>query len=168
MSSSINTATTEQRIADLRAILNLPPDQIRKAKGSALRPWENVLASLLGDPSPTVEQDFEDSRGRLPARVVARAAVQAWEVMTPDRRRNMVSLTRFSSTRRRRLPRQPEPFNSPAENPFTPSVFNSSVYRAAVIARFYTDQCDPPSLRSGLDASRLLDSIREDHLQAAA
>jgi hypothetical protein len=42
-----------------------------------------------------------------------------------------------------------------------------SVYRAAVIARFYTDQCEPLSLRAGLDAARLLDSVRRDSRRAA-
>ena len=42
-----------------------------------------------------------------------------------------------------------------------------SVYRAAVIARFYTDQCEPPSLRQGLDATRLLDAVRGDTPHAA-
>jgi hypothetical protein len=37
-----------------------------------------------------------------------------------------------------------------------------SVYRAAVIARFYTDQCEPLSIRYGPDASRLLDSVWKD------
>ena len=32
-----------------------------------------------------------------------------------------------------------------------------SVYRAAVIARFYTDQCEPLSIRYGHDVSRLLE-----------
>jgi hypothetical protein len=42
-----------------------------------------------------------------------------------------------------------------------------SVYRAAVIARFYTDQCEPLSLRYGVDVSRLLDSVRGDSPLAA-
>jgi hypothetical protein len=42
-----------------------------------------------------------------------------------------------------------------------------SVYRAAVVARFYTDQCEPRSLRHAVDVSRLLDSVRRDSLQAA-
>jgi hypothetical protein len=42
-----------------------------------------------------------------------------------------------------------------------------SVYRAAVLASFYTDDCEPPSVRQGIDASRLLDSVRQDDLQAA-
>jgi len=35
-----------------------------------------------------------------------------------------------------------------------------AVYRAAIIARFYTDQCEPLSLARGSDAVRLLESIR--------
>src|SRR5882724_3703803 len=88
MTLSNDTSTTEQRIADLRAILSLPADQIRKTKGSALGRWEHVVASLLGDPSGAVEQEFEDSRGRLPSRVLASAAVQAWGVMPLNRRKN--------------------------------------------------------------------------------
>jgi hypothetical protein len=42
-----------------------------------------------------------------------------------------------------------------------------SVYRAAVVARFYTDQCETRSIRNGVDVSRLLDSVRRDALQAA-
>jgi hypothetical protein len=42
-----------------------------------------------------------------------------------------------------------------------------SVYRAAVVARFYTDQCETRSIRYGVDVSRLLDSVRRDTLQAA-
>jgi hypothetical protein len=41
-----------------------------------------------------------------------------------------------------------------------------SVYRAAVVARFYTDQCEPIKVRRGIDAARLLDSVRRD-LRAA-
>jgi hypothetical protein len=43
-----------------------------------------------------------------------------------------------------------------------------SIYRAAVIARFYTDQCEPLSIRYGHDVARLLDSVRSDHLQQVA
>ena len=42
-----------------------------------------------------------------------------------------------------------------------------SVYRAAVVARFYTDQCEQPSQRYGQDAARLLDSVRRDQVRAA-
>jgi hypothetical protein len=35
-----------------------------------------------------------------------------------------------------------------------------AVYRAAIIARFYTDQCEPVSLSRSNDAVRLLESIR--------
>jgi hypothetical protein len=35
-----------------------------------------------------------------------------------------------------------------------------AVYRAAIIARFYTDQCEPLSLARSTDAVRLLESIR--------
>jgi hypothetical protein len=43
-----------------------------------------------------------------------------------------------------------------------------SIYRAAVIARFYTDQCEPLSIRYGHDVAQLLDSVRSDYLQRAA
>jgi hypothetical protein len=42
-----------------------------------------------------------------------------------------------------------------------------AVYRAAIIARFYTDQCEPVSMRFGNEAVRLLESVRRD-LRAAA
>jgi len=42
-----------------------------------------------------------------------------------------------------------------------------SVYRAAVVARFYTDQCEPLHHRYGLDAKRLMDSVTRSELQAA-
>ena len=42
-----------------------------------------------------------------------------------------------------------------------------SVYRAAIVARFYTDQCEPPTHRHGVDASRLFDSVMRAKLQAA-
>lgn len=42
-----------------------------------------------------------------------------------------------------------------------------SVYRAAVVARFYTDQCETRSSRHGVDVSRLLDSVKRDAPQAA-
>jgi len=42
-----------------------------------------------------------------------------------------------------------------------------SVYRAAIIARFYTDQCETASLRFGNDAVRLLESVRQDQQLAA-
>jgi hypothetical protein len=35
-----------------------------------------------------------------------------------------------------------------------------AVYREAIIARFYTDQCEPFSLPHSHDAVRLLESIR--------
>ena len=35
-----------------------------------------------------------------------------------------------------------------------------TVYRAAVVARFYTDQCEQPSVRTEIESLRLLDSIR--------
>jgi hypothetical protein len=35
-----------------------------------------------------------------------------------------------------------------------------AVYRAAIIARFYTDQCEPLSPARSTDAVRLLESIR--------
>jgi hypothetical protein len=41
------------------------------------------------------------------------------------------------------------------------------VYRAAVVARFYTDQCETRSIRHGVDVSRLLDSVKRDAPQAA-
>ncbi len=43
-----------------------------------------------------------------------------------------------------------------------------AVYRAAIIARFYTDQCEPLSIRRGADAVRLLESVRHDQRAAAA
>jgi hypothetical protein len=43
-----------------------------------------------------------------------------------------------------------------------------SIYRAAVIARFYTDQCEPLSIRHGGDVVRLLDSVRSENLQQVA
>ncbi|MDQ6670297.1 MAG: hypothetical protein M3069_06030 [Chloroflexota bacterium] len=42
-----------------------------------------------------------------------------------------------------------------------------AVYRAAVKARFYTDECQPLSLRHGLDVSRLLEWVRQDSPLAA-
>jgi hypothetical protein len=43
-----------------------------------------------------------------------------------------------------------------------------SVYRAAIMARFYTDQCEPLSLRSSTHAVRLLESVRREQHAAAA
>jgi hypothetical protein len=43
-----------------------------------------------------------------------------------------------------------------------------AVYRAAIIARFYTDQCEPLSKQLSADASRLLESIRREQRAAAA
>jgi hypothetical protein len=43
-----------------------------------------------------------------------------------------------------------------------------AVYRAAIIARFYTDQCEPLSIQLGTDAVRLLESVRRDQQAAAA
>ncbi len=42
-----------------------------------------------------------------------------------------------------------------------------AVYRAAIIARFYTDQCEPLSLPRGNDAVRLLESVRREERAAA-
>jgi hypothetical protein len=43
-----------------------------------------------------------------------------------------------------------------------------AVYRAAIMARFYTDQCEPVSIRAGADAVRLLESVRREERAAAA
>ena len=43
-----------------------------------------------------------------------------------------------------------------------------AVYRAAIIARFYTDQCEPLSLPRSSDAVRLLESVRREQRPAAA
>jgi hypothetical protein len=42
-----------------------------------------------------------------------------------------------------------------------------AVYRAAIIARFYTDQCESVSIRHGADAVRLLESVRREEQLAA-
>jgi len=42
-----------------------------------------------------------------------------------------------------------------------------AVYRAAVVARFYTDQCEKPSIRLEIESRRLLDSIRTEARAAA-
>lgn len=42
-----------------------------------------------------------------------------------------------------------------------------SVYRAAIVARFYTDQCEPVSSRSGREVVRLFESARRDEPAAA-
>ncbi|HEV7662276.1 MAG TPA: hypothetical protein VGQ62_01980 [Chloroflexota bacterium] len=42
-----------------------------------------------------------------------------------------------------------------------------AIYRAAVVARFYTDQCDPTPIRSDIDAVRLLNFARVEHARAA-
>ena len=42
-----------------------------------------------------------------------------------------------------------------------------AVYRAAVVARFYTDQCEKPSVRLEIESRRLLDSIRTEARAAA-
>jgi hypothetical protein len=41
-----------------------------------------------------------------------------------------------------------------------------AVYRAAVVARFYTDQCESTNLRYTFDAVRLLDSVRREQRAA--
>jgi len=43
-----------------------------------------------------------------------------------------------------------------------------AVYRAAIIARFYTDQCEPLSIKRSTDAVRLLESVRREQRAAAA
>ena len=43
-----------------------------------------------------------------------------------------------------------------------------AVYRAAIMNRFYTDQCEPLSLRRGSDAVRLLESVRREQRATAA
>ena len=43
-----------------------------------------------------------------------------------------------------------------------------AVYRAAIIAHFYTDQCEPLSIHRGSDAVRLLESVRREQRAAAA
>ena len=55
---------------------------------------------------------------------------------------------------------------NPTQIESTAYFFNSrelerlAVYRAAIIARFYTDQCEPVNLPRSNDAVRLLESIR--------
>jgi len=41
-----------------------------------------------------------------------------------------------------------------------------AVYRAAVVARFYTDQCEPSNVRHSFDAIRLLDRVRQEQRAA--
>jgi hypothetical protein len=59
-----------------------------------------------------------------------------------------------------------------AEVETTPYFFNTrelarlAVYRAAVVARFYTDQCEPGSVRHSYDAIRLFDSVRREQRAA--
>ena len=43
-----------------------------------------------------------------------------------------------------------------------------AVYRAAIIARFYTDQCEPLGRPRSNDAARLLESVRREQQAAAA
>ena len=43
-----------------------------------------------------------------------------------------------------------------------------AVYRAAIMARFYTDQCEPLSLQRSGDAVRLLESVRRAERATAA
>ena len=43
-----------------------------------------------------------------------------------------------------------------------------AVYRAAIMARFYTDQCEPLSIQRSTDAVRLLESVRREQRAAAA
>jgi len=88
MIPSIDTSITDQRIVDLRTILSLPPDQIRKAKNSDLGLWRDIIAKVLGDGSAAADQELEDARGRFPPRVIAAATVQAWETMPPTRRKS--------------------------------------------------------------------------------
>jgi hypothetical protein len=42
-----------------------------------------------------------------------------------------------------------------------------AVYRAAVVARFYTDQCDLASMRNGIDAVGLFDAVRLEQQRAS-
>jgi hypothetical protein len=42
-----------------------------------------------------------------------------------------------------------------------------AVYRAAIMARFYTDQCEPLSLPRSSDTVRLLESVRREQRAAA-
>jgi hypothetical protein len=42
-----------------------------------------------------------------------------------------------------------------------------AVYRAAIIARFYTDQCEPIPVRANIEAVGLLESVRREHRAAA-
>jgi len=42
-----------------------------------------------------------------------------------------------------------------------------AVYRAAIMARFYTDQCEPVSRSRSSDAVRLLESVRREQRAAA-
>ena len=62
---------------------------------------------------------------------------------------------------------------APTEIESSPYFFNQrelarlSVYRAAVIARFYTDQCEPVSKRQSAEAARLLESTRREQRVAA-
>jgi hypothetical protein len=42
-----------------------------------------------------------------------------------------------------------------------------SVYREAVLAHFYTDQCEPLDISNAAGAAELLDSVRQDIPRAA-
>jgi hypothetical protein len=41
-----------------------------------------------------------------------------------------------------------------------------AVYRAAVVARFYTDQCEPSNVSHSFDALRLLNRVRQEQRAA--
>jgi hypothetical protein len=42
-----------------------------------------------------------------------------------------------------------------------------AVYRAAVVARFYTDQCAPTRIRPEIDVIRLFGAVQSEQQQAA-
>jgi hypothetical protein len=56
---------------------------------------------------------------------------------------------------------------TPTVDESTPYLFDRhalerlAIYRAAVVARFYTDQIDAVDIGAGIDAERLLESVGE-------
>jgi hypothetical protein len=65
----------------------------------------------------------------------------------------------------------PQPATSVEPGPyfFNPrELARLAVYRAAIMARFYTDQCEPLPLQRSGDAVRLLESVRRAERATAA
>lgn len=90
MNWQIRNASSSEKLLSLREVLDSPQEQIRKVRGSDQITCVEIVANVMGDPSPEADQLFEDCLN-MPVRVAASAIVQAWGSIPPSRKARYMS-----------------------------------------------------------------------------